>query len=90
MSSKTPAIGDTVQARCTKCRKITSHTIVAMAEELPAEVSAASVSTNQPPESPSTAGLSTQEVRPRGVGRPATGDGYRPGPGLFHDRGLQD
>lgn len=39
MSSKTPpALGDPIQARCTKCRKITTHTIVAMAEELPAEV----------------------------------------------------
>lgn len=38
MSSKTLAIGGPIKARCTKCRKITSHTIVAMTEELPAEV----------------------------------------------------
>jgi hypothetical protein len=38
MSSKTPAIGDSIQARCSKCRKITGHTIVAMTEELPIEV----------------------------------------------------
>lgn len=38
MSSKIKAVGDPIQARCTKCRKITPHTIIAMAEELPAEV----------------------------------------------------
>lgn len=38
MSSKTLSIGSPIQTRCTKCRKITTHTIVAMNEELPAEV----------------------------------------------------
>jgi len=39
MSSKIPpALGDPIQARCTKCRKITPHTIIAMNDELPAEV----------------------------------------------------
>lgn len=38
MTSKTLAIGDPIQARCTKCRKITSQTIVAMGEERPSEV----------------------------------------------------
>ena len=38
MSSKKLTIGNTLQARCAKCRKITSHTIVAMIEEVPTEV----------------------------------------------------
>lgn len=38
MSSKTPALGDTIQARCSKCRKTTPQTIIVMGEEHPAEV----------------------------------------------------
>lgn len=38
MKEKTPAAGDPIEARCTKCRKITNHTIVAMNEEKPARV----------------------------------------------------
>jgi NAD-dependent SIR2 family protein deacetylase len=38
MPSKNPTTGDPVQARCTKCRKITTHTVVTMADELPATV----------------------------------------------------
>lgn len=38
MSSNISTIGDPIQSRCTKCRKITTHTIVAMGEEHPAEV----------------------------------------------------
>ena len=38
MPSKNPTTGDPIQARCTKCRKITTHTIVTMAEDLPATV----------------------------------------------------
>lgn len=38
MSSKTQANGDPIQARCTKCRKITSQTIVAMSDERPSEI----------------------------------------------------
>jgi len=38
MSSKNLTTGDPIQARCSKCRKITTQTIIAMANELPAEV----------------------------------------------------
>ena len=38
MTSKILTIGEPIQARCTKCRKITTHAIVTMAEELPATV----------------------------------------------------
>jgi len=38
MSSKILAVGNTLEARCAKCRKITSHTILTMIEELPTEV----------------------------------------------------
>lgn len=38
MSSITLVVGNTLQARCAKCRKITSHTIVTMVEEVPTEV----------------------------------------------------
>jgi hypothetical protein len=38
MQSTTPSTGDRIEARCTKCRKNTDHTIVTMAEEVPAEV----------------------------------------------------
>jgi len=38
MSSKSLTTGDPIQVRCTQCRKITGHTIVAMAGEQPAEV----------------------------------------------------
>lgn len=31
--------GDPIEARCTKCRKITNHTIIAMTEKGPAKVS---------------------------------------------------
>jgi hypothetical protein len=37
MSSKIKAIGDPLQTRCTKCRKITPHTIVSMLDDQPAE-----------------------------------------------------
>ncbi|AMV71404.1 hypothetical protein JCM30471_32430 [Desulfuromonas carbonis] len=32
MTGKTPAPGDTVEARCTRCRTLTNHTIVALVE----------------------------------------------------------
>lgn len=38
MTSKKLGSGDPIEARCTKCRKITNHTIVAMKDELPAKV----------------------------------------------------
>ena len=38
MSSKTLTIADPIQTRCTKCRKITTHTIIVMGEEYPSEV----------------------------------------------------
>jgi hypothetical protein len=38
MPSEKLTNGDPIQARCTKCRKITSHTIVAMGPEYPTEV----------------------------------------------------
>jgi len=38
MPSKKLTTGDPIQARCTKCRKITAHTIVTMGTEYPAEV----------------------------------------------------
>ena len=38
MTIKTLSAGDPIECRCTKCRKITNHTIIAMAEELPVKV----------------------------------------------------
>jgi hypothetical protein len=38
MTSKTPALGDPIQSRCSKCRKITPHTVVALTDDQPAEV----------------------------------------------------
>lgn len=38
MPSTTLAAGDPIESRCTKCRKITNHIIVAMAEDVPAKV----------------------------------------------------
>jgi hypothetical protein len=38
MEDKTLSVGDRIDARCTKCRKILNHTIVALVEELPARV----------------------------------------------------
>jgi len=38
MQSITPAVGDPIESRCTKCRKITNHIIVAIAEDVPAKV----------------------------------------------------
>lgn len=38
MHSNTLSAGDPIDARCTKCRKNTAHTIVTMAEAAPAQV----------------------------------------------------
>ncbi len=38
MNTKTLGAGDPVEARCTKCRKITNHTIIAMKDATPAKV----------------------------------------------------
>ena len=38
MQSTMLAAGDPIESRCTKCRKITNHIIVAMAEGVPAKV----------------------------------------------------
>lgn len=38
MSKAVLSAGDPIEARCTKCRKITNHIVVAMADENPARV----------------------------------------------------
>ena len=38
MKSTVLSAGDPIESRCTKCRKITNHIIVAMAEDVPARV----------------------------------------------------
>lgn len=38
MTTKPLAVGDPIEARCTKCRTITNHTIVAMTDTKPAKV----------------------------------------------------
>jgi hypothetical protein len=38
MSNSTFTVGGPVESRCTKCRKITNHIIVALEEEVPAKV----------------------------------------------------
>lgn len=38
MAETTYAAGDPIEARCTKCRKITNHIIVAVADEVPVKV----------------------------------------------------
>ena len=38
MKNKTLSVGDLIDSRCTKCRKITNHTLVAMVEQKPARV----------------------------------------------------
>ena len=38
MENPTLSAGDPIETRCTKCRKITNHIIVAMAEDVPAKV----------------------------------------------------
>lgn len=38
MQKKTLSAGDFVESRCTKCREVTGHTIIAMTGEVPAKV----------------------------------------------------
>lgn len=38
MAKKTLSAGDAVESKCTKCRKTTNHTIIAMVDDLPAKV----------------------------------------------------
>lgn len=38
MQNKTLSAGDPIESRCTKCRKLTNHTIVAMTDKGPARV----------------------------------------------------
>ncbi|MBN1140469.1 MAG: hypothetical protein JXB25_01545 [Deltaproteobacteria bacterium] len=38
MKNKTLSVGDSIEARCTKCRKILNHTLVALVAERPARV----------------------------------------------------
>lgn len=38
MESKQPGAGDPIEARCTKCRTITNHIIIAMKDDKPARV----------------------------------------------------
>jgi len=38
MTSKQIAVGAPIEARCTKCRKITNHIVVAIVDEKPAKV----------------------------------------------------
>jgi len=38
MSSKPLSVGDPIESRCTKCRRITNHIIVALTEDQPAKV----------------------------------------------------
>ena len=38
MSNKQLGAGDPIEARCTKCRKITNHTIIAMKDDAPVKV----------------------------------------------------
>ena len=38
MTNKAPAAGDPIESRCTKCRKITNHIIVAMDGDVPVKV----------------------------------------------------
>lgn len=38
MANKPLAVGDPIESRCTKCRKITNHIIVAITDDVPAKV----------------------------------------------------
>lgn len=38
MADKTLAAGDPIETRCTKCRKITNHIVIAMLDDTPAKV----------------------------------------------------
>jgi len=38
MSNKTLSIGDSVEARCTKCRKNSTHTVLSIDEQRPVDV----------------------------------------------------
>ena len=38
MSHQNLTVGDPFQSRCTKCRKVTAHTVVATADDLPTEL----------------------------------------------------
>lgn len=38
MKNKTLSVGDRIDARCTKCRKVMNHTLVAMVDQKPARV----------------------------------------------------
>ena len=38
MKSPTPSVGDIIDARCTKCLKVTNHVVVAMIGATPAKV----------------------------------------------------
>lgn len=38
MQNTVLSVGDPIESRCTKCRKITNHIIVAMVEEVPVKV----------------------------------------------------
>ena len=37
-STKQPAVGDAVQAKCGKCKGVTKHTVLAMVDEAPSKV----------------------------------------------------
>lgn len=52
MSNKTLAIGEPIQTRCTKCRKITDHIIVAMFDDRPSEVQCNTCKTTSPAKKP--------------------------------------
>lgn len=39
MENKTLSVGDQLEARCTKCREVTNHTLIALVDERPVRVS---------------------------------------------------
>ena len=38
MQNKTLSAGDQVESRCTKCRKVTNHIVIAMTGDTPSKV----------------------------------------------------
>ena len=64
MANKTPSAGDPIEARCTKCRTITNHTIIAMTDAGPAKVQCNTCNGQHKYRSPVAASKSTTPRKP--------------------------
>ena len=76
MTEKVPSVGDRIDARCTKCRKIMNHTIVAMVDLQPVRVKCNTCEGEHNYKNPSltkkTKAASTDIKKPARVSKPRT------------------